>query len=71
MSRYFLYLTTKSRLFTNTFVKALIARQKVSQLDVGVVKLNTIAVTRLYRSLVMKPKATVKSAWILPNGNRP
>jgi hypothetical protein len=46
-------------------VKALIACLKASQLDADAVKPNTIAVARLYNSSAMKPKAPVKSAWIL------
>jgi hypothetical protein len=66
MSRYLLCLTTKSYLFANTSVKALIAHWNAPQLDADVVEPNTIAVTRLFRLLAMKPKAPVKSAWVLP-----
>ncbi len=64
MTRYFLCLMTRSSLFANTFIKALIACLYDSQLDADVVEPNTIAVARLYKSLAMKPKALVKSAWI-------
>jgi hypothetical protein len=45
-----LCLMTKSNLFTNTFIKALIACLNASQLDADVVEPNTIAVARLYKS---------------------
>ncbi len=62
----FLCLMTRSSLFANTFVKASIACHNASQLDPDVVEPNTVAVARVYRSSAMKPKAAVKSAWILP-----
>jgi hypothetical protein len=56
---------TRSGLLAKTFVRALMARLKASQLDADAVKPNTIAVARLYNSSAMNPKAPVKSAWIL------
>jgi hypothetical protein len=56
---------TRSGLLAKTFVRAFMAFLKASQLDADAVKPNTIAVERLYNSSTMKPKASVKSAWIL------
>ncbi len=61
----FLCLTTRSGLLAKTFVRALIACLKASQLDADDVKPNTLAVARLYNLSAMKPKAPVESAWIL------
>ncbi len=61
----FLCLTTRLDLLAKTFMRASIALLKVSQLDADAVKPNTIAVEKFYHSSAMKPKATVKSVWIL------
>jgi hypothetical protein len=58
MSRYFLCLTTRSSLFANTFVKALVACWNALQLDTDVVEPNTIAVAGLNRLSAMKPKSS-------------
>jgi hypothetical protein len=50
---------------SKTFVRALMAYLKASQLDADTVKPNIIAVARLYKLSAMKPKGPVKSAWIL------
>jgi hypothetical protein len=52
-------------LVAKTFVRALMACLKASQLDAEAVEPNTIAMARLYNSPGMKPNASVKSAWIL------
>jgi hypothetical protein len=67
MSKYFLCLITKAGLLAKTSVSASMTRRKDSQLEADAVKPNTIAVARLYRSLVRKPNAPVRSAWILAN----
>ncbi len=56
---------TRLGLLTKTFVRALIACLKASQLDAEAVEPNTIAVARLYNSLAVKLNAPVKSVWIL------
>jgi hypothetical protein len=65
ISMNFLCLTTRLGLLAKTFVRALIARLKASQLDADAVEPNTIVVARLYNLSAMKPKAQVESAWIL------
>jgi hypothetical protein len=60
-----LCLTTRLGLLTKTFVRALMAHLKASQLDAEAVKPNTIVVARLYNSSAMKLNAPVKSVWIL------
>jgi hypothetical protein len=52
---------------SKTFMRALMACLNASQLDADAVEPNTIAVARLYNLSAMKPKAPVKSAWILGN----
>ena len=61
----FLCLMTRLGLLAKTFVRALIALLKASQLEADAVETNTIAVARLYNSSAMKPNAPVKSVWIL------
>ncbi len=56
---------TRLGLLAQTFVRALMACLKASQLDADAVEPNTIAVARLYNLSAMKPKVPVKSAWIL------
>ncbi len=65
ISKNFLCLMTRSGLLSKFFVRALMAPLAASQLDADAVKPNTIAVARLYKLSAMKPKAPVKSAWIL------
>jgi hypothetical protein len=55
---------TRLGLLAKTFVRALMACLKASQLDPDAVEPNIIAVVRLYKLSGMKPKAPVKSAWI-------
>jgi hypothetical protein len=56
---------TRMSLLAKTFVRALMAHLKASQLDADAVEPNTIVVARLYNLSAMKPNAPVKSAWIL------
>jgi hypothetical protein len=58
----FLVFNDQIKPIANTFVKASIAHLNASQLDADVVEPNTIAVTRLHKSLAMEPKAPFKSA---------
>jgi hypothetical protein len=67
ISMNFLCLMTRLGLLAKTFVSALIAFLNTSQIDDDAVEPNTIAVARLYNLFAMKPKAPVKSAWILGN----
>jgi hypothetical protein len=53
---------TRLGLLAKTFVRALKAHLKASQLDAEAVKPNTIAVARLYNLSAMTPNAPVKSA---------
>jgi hypothetical protein len=65
ISMNFLCLMTRSGLLAKTFLGALMACLKASQLEADAVEPNTIAVARLYDSSAIKPNAPVKSAWIL------
>ncbi len=56
---------TRLGLLAKAFVRDLMACLNVSQLDADAVEPNTIAVARVYNLFAMKPKASVKSAWIL------
>jgi hypothetical protein len=56
---------TRFGLLAKTFVRALMAYLKASQLGADAVKPNTIAVARLYNLSAMKPNTPVKSVWIL------
>jgi hypothetical protein len=67
ISMHFVCLMTRLGLLAKTFVIALMAHLNTSQLDADAVEPNTIAVVRKYNSSAMKPKAPVKSAWILGN----
>jgi hypothetical protein len=61
MSMIFLCIMTRLGLLAKTFVIALMACLKASQLDADAIEPNTIAVARLYNSSAMKPNAPVKS----------
>jgi hypothetical protein len=65
ISMNYLCFLTRSSLLEKTFVRALMARPKASQLDADAVEPKTTAVARLYNLSDMKPKALVKFAWIL------
>ncbi len=56
---------TRLGLLVKTFVRALMACLKASQVDADAIEPNTTAVARLYDSSAMKLKAPVKSLWIL------
>jgi hypothetical protein len=65
ISMNFLSLMTRSDLLAKTFVRALMACPKASQLDADTVEPNTIVVARSYNLSAMKTKAPVKSVMIL------